>query len=180
MNGRNGIDYVEVSDDGLTLSAFFLGKLPEGLGANAPDPAGHVRIEGGERITGIQITGVNAVVDPDPEKDDVLQVTVDKPGDSSLYTLRLVGLDTIDPRYDRAAFSFAIDCPTGLDCAPSCDCEPSLPPEPDVNYLAKDYGSFRQLILDRLAVVMPAWREAHVADAGIMLVEALAYVGDYL
>ncbi len=28
LKGQNGLDYVEVSDDQLTLTAFFLGKLP--------------------------------------------------------------------------------------------------------------------------------------------------------
>src|SRR5262249_15613435 len=48
------------------------------------------------------------------------------------------------------------------------------------NYLAKDYASFRQLILDRLALIIPDWQERHVPDLGITLVELLAYVGDYL
>ena len=53
-------------------------------------------------------------------------------------------------------------------------------PRPAINYLAKDYASFRQLMLDRLALIMPDWRERHVPDLGITLVELLAYVGDYL
>ena len=52
--------------------------------------------------------------------------------------------------------------------------------EPEVNYLAKDYASFRQLILDRLALLVPDWTERHVPDIGIALVELLAYAGDYL
>jgi hypothetical protein len=53
-------------------------------------------------------------------------------------------------------------------------------PEPEIDYLAKDYSSFRQLILDRLAVILPDWQERHVPDLGIALVELLAYVGDHL
>ncbi|MBX7167963.1 MAG: hypothetical protein K1X74_16635 [Pirellulales bacterium] len=53
-------------------------------------------------------------------------------------------------------------------------------PEPQLNYLAKDYASFRQLILDRLAVTMPDWRERHVSDIGVVLAEVFAYVGDRL
>src|SRR5207248_8256832 len=59
-------------------------------------------------------------------------------------------------------------------------CPPPQRVEPEVNYLAKDYASFRQLILDRLALTMPDWQERHVPDIGIALVEVLAYVGDYL
>ncbi|HJZ68702.1 MAG TPA: putative baseplate assembly protein, partial [Blastocatellia bacterium] len=52
--------------------------------------------------------------------------------------------------------------------------------QPEINYLAKDYASFRQLMLDRMAVLMPQWKERDPADLGITLVELLAYVGDYL
>ncbi len=46
--------------------------------------------------------------------------------------------------------------------------------------MAKDYASFRKLILDRMAVILPAWRERNPADLGVTLVELLAYVGDQL
>ena len=59
-------------------------------------------------------------------------------------------------------------------------CPPEPRDEPEINYLAKDYASFRQLMLDRLALVMPDWRERHVPDLGIALVEVLAYAGDHL
>ncbi len=58
------------------------------------------------------------------------------------------------------------------------DVEPDPPPE--INYLAKDYSSFRQLMLDRLSVLVPQWGERHPADLTNALVEALAYAADYL
>ncbi|WP_156785060.1 putative baseplate assembly protein [Terriglobus roseus] len=51
---------------------------------------------------------------------------------------------------------------------------------PAINYLAKDYDGFRQGMLDRMSVLMPAWNESHAADVGITLVEAMAYVADRL
>ncbi len=51
---------------------------------------------------------------------------------------------------------------------------------PEIDYLAKDYASFRQLMLDHLALRVPGWTERSEADLGIVLVEILAYVGDYL
>ena len=51
--------------------------------------------------------------------------------------------------------AFKVNCPSDLDCAAACACEPAATAEPEINYLAKDYASFRQLIFDRLAVVMP-------------------------
>jgi hypothetical protein len=49
-----------------------------------------------------------------------------------------------------------------------------------INYLAKDYSSFRRLMLDRLSLLMPAWKERNPADLQVALVELLAYVGDRL
>jgi len=176
----NGLDYVEVLDDQVTLHAYFLGKLPPELQVNQPGLENYFEIEGGERVTNIEIVDVDPFVDPDPERDDFVVIRLDRFGDFSNYTLRLKDLENVDPRYDRAKFYFKVNCASDLDCAPSCDCEPAVLVEPDINYLAKDYQSFRQLIFDRLAVLMPDWTERHVPDIGVMLTEILAYTGDYL
>lgn len=180
MQGWNGIDYVEVDDSQRTLRVYFLGKLPPELQENKPGIERFLRIEGGTRITDIQITDADPVIDPDPEKDDFLILELNKYGDYSTYTLRLVGVADVDPHYDHVDFSFKINCPSDLDCAPACACEPTLFPEPEINYLAKDYASFRQLIFDRFALLVPDWKERHVPDLGVALVELLAYAGDYL
>jgi len=180
LAGRNGLDYVEVDGDQPTLYVYFLGKLPPELRTDRPGLAHFLRIDGGERITGLAILDVDPHVDPDPEHDDSLVVTLDRRGDLSSYTLRLVGVAGIDPHYDRAAFSFTIDCPSELDCRPTRGCAPAALEEPRINTLAKDYASFRQLIFDRLALLAPGWRERHIPDLGVTLVELLAYVGDYL
>ena len=178
--GRNGLDYVETGDDPVTLVAYFLGKLPPELSADAPDLPRHLAIDGGDVITGLRILDVDPHVDPDLERDDFLLIRLDREGDRSRYTLRLVDVEGIDPHYASADFSFRIDCASDLDCKPECDCGPQALDEPRPNYLAKDYTSLRQLILDRLALLVPAWRERHVPDLGITLVELLAYVGDHL
>jgi predicted phage baseplate assembly protein len=191
----NGLDYLEVSQDQLTLTVFFLGKAPAQLLRGADEDAAaykkrlkqSVRIEGGRRITGINVVDVEIrqAIDPrtgrvDPDLDDSMRVRVDRYGDFSPYTLRLVGVENIDPFYDHLGFTFKAGCPSDLDCLPAAVCPPTVLSEPEINYLAKDYSSFRQLILDRLALVMPDWGERHVPDLGIALVEVLAYVGDYL
>lgn len=179
---RNGIDYIEVSDDQRKLTVFFLGRAPDITAAN-------VRIDGGQRIF-VQVVEVQLCRADDPEQDDCLNVFVDRPGDFSTYTLRLVKavldrpgdqpLEGFDPRYAQIAFSFKVNCPSDLDCAAPTPCPVEPQPAPEINYLAKDYASFRQLILDRLSLIMPEWRERHVPDIGIALVELLAYSGDYL
>jgi hypothetical protein len=180
LKGWNGIDYLEVDENQLTLRVYFLGKLPPELQEKKLGLEQFLRIEGGHRITNIRILTIEPVVDPDPEKDDSLVIELEEYGDYSTYTLRLVGVKDIDPRYDHVDFSFKINCPSDLDCAPACNCAPPLLPEPEINYLAKDYASFRQLILDRVALLVPDWKERHVPDLGIALVELLAYAGDYL
>ena len=177
-----GLDFVEVDDAQTTLEAFFLGRAPQGLGA------ANVTITGGSAV---RVTGVQVYRQRDLTLDDWMQVRLDRPGDFSTYTLALVELDErgqptstplsgLDPRYARATFSFKAACPTDLDCRTAPVCPPPLRDAPEIDYLAKDYASFRQLILDRLAQTIPDWTETHVPDIGVMLVELLAYAGDQL
>ncbi|QTF92400.1 hypothetical protein [Halomonas sp. BM-2019] len=173
----NGLDYLEVSDDQRRLTIYFLGPAPEGI------DIGNIEICGGVRERDIKVIDVQLCPQTDPEYDNCLVVTVDRPGDFSTYCLCLVNLPEgapFDPRYRCLEFSFKAACPSDLDCKPEPLCPEEARPAPEIDYLAKDYTSFHRLILDRLAVVMPEWTERHVPDIGITLVELLAYVGDYL
>jgi hypothetical protein len=179
----NGLDYLEVGPDRRTLSVFFLGKAPVAL-----EPA-NIVIDGGRQVRDIRAERVTLRRPDLAELDDSMEVVTDREGDSSTYTLRIVTRDehgrverhpSFDVRYDRLDFSFKADCPSELDCKPTPECPPEPRDEPVIDYLAKDYASFRQLVFDRLALVMPDWRERHVPDVGVALVEVLAYVGDYL
>jgi hypothetical protein len=180
LAGWNGLDYAEIDPESSAVNLYFLGKLPPELSEKKPGLAKYLRVEGGERITGIQVLNVEPVTDPDPEKDEWLILTFNKTGDFSNYTIHLTGVEKIDPRHDHVKLNFKLDCPSDLDCAAPCACATEATDTPEINYLAKDYGSFRQLILDRLAVIMPDWQETHVPDLGIALVETLAYTADYL
>ena len=181
-----GLDYIEVGADQQTLTVHLLGKAPRGSHKLTEK---NVLIEGGRRIRDINVRSVATHTTNDPEFDDTLEVVVDRAGDFSTYTLRIVARDShghphahplFDPRYDSVDFSFKVDCPSDLDCKAETQCPPEERRQPEISYLAKDYASFRQLILDRLALVMPDWQERHVPDIGIALVELLAYAGDYL
>lgn len=179
----NGLDYLEVGKDRRTLTVYFMGKAPVLVDSS------NVVIEGGRRIQDIRVDKVTLNRSEMAELDDTMEVVTDKEGDFSFYTLRMVTRDehgdyqphsSFDPRYDCVEFSFKVDCPSDLDCQQALVCPPEQREEPVINYLAKDYDSFRQLILDRLALVMPEWQERHVPDLGIALVEVLAYAGDHL
>jgi hypothetical protein len=178
-----GLDFVEVSASQTTLTVFFLGKAPATLEKN------NVSISGGTRITGISATSLSVHRYKDPNLNDSMDVRVNQPGDFSTYTLSLIQVDKngnvtplpgFDPRFSEVDFTFKAACPTGLDCLAQRICPRPAPAQPGIDYLAKDYESFRQLILDRMALTVPSWQETHEADIGVALVEILAYVADYL
>jgi len=183
----NGVDAVEVGDDNLTLTVSFLGKAPHGL---CPE---NVRIDGGRRVTGIGVVDISVEREDDPELDDTLYVTVDRPGDTSPYRLALVETDPFgrpgdtpfpgfDQRYHSAEFRFRPDCPTPFDCKD--DDQTTLPatyrPAPVVDYTARDYDTLRAVVLDRLRLTTPGWIERNAADLGTTLVELLAYTADQI
>ncbi|MCI0538553.1 MAG: putative baseplate assembly protein [Verrucomicrobiales bacterium] len=171
--------------------------------------ASNVLIEGGERIRDIdviQVQVVDAELLPLPELastspsspsapaspgETVLMIDVSAAGDFSTYTLRLIHPEDrdkenprpptgFDPILSAVDFSFKVACPGDFDCESKQICSPAPRTEPEINYRAKDYASFRQLMLDRLAVIAPQWQERLAADMGMALVELLAYVADYL
>lgn len=130
------------------------------------------------------------------DKAKLLIVRTRVAGDFSPYTLRLVNdaqhaaedpfdlteaLAGFDPELSEAEFSFKVECPPYFDCAAIApDCPPDLPDPPPINYLAKDYGALRTVLLDRLHQLLPNWGAATEADTGVVMAELLAYVGDYL
>jgi predicted phage baseplate assembly protein len=127
---------------------------------------------------------------------NVLVVRTHEAGDFSTYRLRLVNdaaqaasdpfavtevLTGFDPQLAEVAFSFKVECGPDFDCAPQPpNCSPTPTTPPPINYLAKDYGSFRTIMLDRLNQLLPGWGATSEADLGIALAELIAYVGDHL
>jgi hypothetical protein len=122
--GSNGIDYIEVSDDRLTLTVYLLNRF-----ATTIVPA-NVRIAGGTRVRDINVTGIRLRGPDESDGDTALDIAIDRPGDSSTYVLSLIELDNdgqptdqpltgIDPRYARADFSFRLGETTDDDCRQS-------------------------------------------------------------
>jgi len=189
-NLLNGIDYVEfeIPGDGrFLLHVHFLLPLPvDGFGLFANPSA--IEIHGGARVTDITVKNATPGV-----PDNVLDVEVSAQGDFSLYLVS-VGwhrkdgawqYDTtfgagLDRSFSVAPVNFRTDCPADFDCATTKDCPPDVQPEPELDYLARDYASFRQLLLDLIAQRNPGWIERSPADLGIALLELLAHEGDHL
>jgi hypothetical protein len=175
----NGIDYLEVIGNTgcgqqLALTLLKDARLLSLTPAN-------IAITGGTPVQAISVSPATAAAP------FIIIVNLNQAGDFSPYTLTLVagpGIvdppDAFDPQLSSISFSFKAGCPTPADCVPENCCPPPSQSKPDINYLAKDYGGFRQGMLDRLAVLSPTWTETHAADLGIAMIETLAYAADHL
>lgn len=198
--GLNGIDYVEVIDNPedpdevrqRELHLFFLKELEEAV---YPE---NIIFREGENYSPIKVLQVEPLhagpaSPPDsppaspPEPSKGIKITLDQTGNFSTYTLCLVEAEVeekvlagMDKLLSCIEFSFKVGCDTNSDCKEQPVCEPEDRTEIPINYLAKDYASFKQLMLDRVSLLMPQWQERNAADLGIALVELLAYAADHL
>jgi hypothetical protein len=199
----NAIDYLEVLDNDAptgsprqqTLLVYLVQDVPAAMDAD------NVRITGGVRISDVDIAWAfradqvpAALLHPDEQTffagfaqpQRMLVVRTDKAGDFTPYTMHvvqsatnLVPPDNFDPILSQIQFTFKVDCPSDFDCAETVPDTVGLPPAPPIDYLARDYASLRQLMLDYLSTIAPDWADRNPADWGIAVVEALAYVSDY-
>ena len=170
----NGIDYLEIGSDRQTILVHFIHAFTEPLKKQ------NLVISQANTLEELEIESVNSFA-------NTLIVRVKRVGGFSTYTLRLVGDSSssmpppgFDPQLSRIDFSFRAEDASEFDCQQPQPLPEKQPPPPAIDYLAKDYNSFRTLMLDRLAVTIPQWRERNPADIGIMLVEILAYAADRL
>ena len=170
---ENGIDFLEVDEtDPRILHVAFLNPLP----ANAYGLVAHterIRVTGGTRIVGVRVVSATRAAQRR------LDVVVDRVGDFSPYTLSLTA-DRLDPLFASIEFSFRPGCPVDLTSTRGPDAPPAPEGGPQLDYLAKDYASFRRLLLDLLPTLNPRFVERNPADVGIALIELLAYAGDRL
>lgn len=191
QNNLNGIDFVEFETvlGVAVLHVHFLNAWPlvdldpYGLVTNPS----RLHVHGGSRILGV---AVKKVIVAGPK---ILNVLVDQQGDFSPYLLSLgwsladdgvwnfdiPGID-IDRLFSVAPINFRPGCPVDVDCAPVDDCPPDTLGEPMLDYMARDYASFRQMLLDLVAQRQPNWVERSPADIGIALLELFAYEGDHI
>ena len=179
----NGIDYVNIDPaDHSRLTVVFLNPVAPNNPADPNDThdayglsadLARITITGGTRIVGIQPTGASR------NPDGSLTITVSEAGDYSLYTLTL-DVAALDRLFASIDFSFMATCPVDFDCRAAAVCPPRTLPDLLLDYQAKDYASFRQLLLDLLPQLNPAYGETNPSDFGIALIELLAYAGDRL
>ena len=173
----NGIDFVEIaSTQQTTLRVHFLnGVQLRGSLSAAP------LIDGGETIATVTVLPIDDATDWGIDTGHLtLTLRVQAPGDFSNYTLHLQSA-ALDQFFSTVQFSFKALCPSDLDCEPPpVQCPPVTADVPPIDYLAKDFLSFRQALLDFSALRYPQWQERSEADFGMMFLEALAGTADDL
>ncbi len=178
----SGLDFVEASPapgspDSFLLTLHFLTAAPASLQASNVA----VRSPQGMLETGFSVGRVHR---PEPAARTVeLTVRFGDPEraerlarDPREYRLELPGV-AVDPFFASAPFRFDGEPAGAAVVARAAAVEHDFA---EVDYLAKDYDSFRRLMLERMTTVVPEWSERNPADLGVAIVEVLANAADYL
>jgi hypothetical protein len=198
-----GIDFIQVVDpaDQTVLRVYFLidpDKLSDpivnttDLPVNvSTDTVTIISVSGGERLAEVPVVRATYRQVPlDGETRTVLEVQTAEPGDFSIYRLTVIDepekpVSERKQRFDRffngVEFSFKQGCPSDLDCKPrELECPPEQLVDFPIDYLARDFVSIRDALLDFASQRYPDWTEKIAADAGVMLAEIMAALGDEL
>ena len=157
----------------------------------------------------IETDSAKEYIDDLEQKDNVIIVKLGNIGDRSNYLIKLVqstkdpdlaSFEGFDNLLSVFEFSFEIlcngkeifDCYDDIICKYDDNKENSLENINElgvkqdsasnnyVDYMAKDYSSFLELIHTRMAEQNPGWKPKNPADIETVLFELAAYVGDHL
>jgi hypothetical protein len=157
----------------------YLSDILAEIAAN-PTHVGQIfRVRGGTRMLAgsaanqVKVTAVSGL--------EALSLTlrVEPVGDYSTYTLDLIwDASRIDPYFSSLGFKFRPGCFTN-DCAPPQDGRPASP-GPAIDYLAKDYDSFRHTLMVAMAERVPGWQSTSEADHDQVLIDLFSAAADEL
>lgn len=173
----NGMDYVETRrDEPKRLFVHFFNHVE----VHEPDLA--VTITGGDLVPQVELEPVAAGDwHLDAQGRQVLTLRVPDRGDFSAYTLTIENAPRLDPYFKAVQFSFFAFCPSLIDCRLSDEyCPEGEAARPRIDYLAKDYESFRLALSEFSDERYPEWRERSEADFGVVMLELLSAVADDL
>jgi hypothetical protein len=136
-------------------------------------------VSGGARIRAdvesdkLQITQVNSTAIPTQ-----LRLQINGVGDYSSYYLHVDYQHKIDPLFARQDFKFRPGC-FNTNCHPTGK-HPAAAEEPVIDYLARDFDSFKHLLLNAMRQRVPDWQPTSEADLDQVLIDLLAADADEL
>ncbi len=149
-------------------------------GGPAVDPLFDTSLDNADRVW----LGNLASTTDDPEL--WLVVLVEGPGDASQYQLVLQAGPASDQPptgFDRilnaVPLSFKVECPTPFDCREHTECTANVQGSPEIDYLVRDFNSFRNLMFERLALTQRTDTTREPAELRTAIVEVLAYAADH-
>ncbi len=135
---------------------------------------GGVRRQGGEAPGDVQVVSVAPTAGLAPG----LVLRVAPVGDYSTY--RLIALDPlVDPVFREIPFRFRPGC-FNLNCRKPGTRGSPAESTPPIDYLARDYHSFKHLLITAMMERVPGWRPTSEADLDLVLINLLAARGDEL
>jgi hypothetical protein len=147
---------------------------------NTKHPQDIFTINGGSRLRAghgpgqVQVTSVQL-----GSTHSRLRLRVEPIGDYSTYTLKI---DTeaydIDPVFARKDFKFRPGC-FNTNCAPFSSYEAPLS-EPVIDYLARDFESFKHVLINAMRTRVPNWQPTSEADLDQVLIDLIAADADDL
>lgn len=178
--GMQGIARVAVDDANARLTVTFVAPFVLPRDAALFNPRNY-SLTGGQSLFPrvLQAQPASLLSPPITDEPDVV-LSLDSIGDFSIYTLTVNG-PAIDPFFASRKFRFRLSCDDRFDCrAPAASSAPPAELDVNIDYLAKDYSSFRQALLDFIPTRLPNWTERSEADLGIAILELLAATGDNL
>lgn len=153
-------------------------------------------ISGGHRVTAGNATGQvqvdsspappsNSISLPDADQ-PVLLISVKPIGDYSTYVLSLnsaqitsVNPVVFDPLFADISFKFRPGC-FSLNCKAEADAPLAPLQEPVIDYMAKDYESFRLTMIAAMMERVPEWQASSEADFDQVLLELFSAAADEL
>jgi Baseplate J-like protein len=183
----NGIDFGLVTLDsappplfGVLELHFFNDQHLDELVIAANSPAAMwalVPVIGGDRIQAGPMSGqvqVTRLVHSAPQ---ILQVTIMPVGDYSRYTLTILQAG-FDPIFGDIVFRFRPGC-FSSNCSPLVNHLPGVP-QPTIDYMAKDYDSFRHTVISAMMQRVPSWQPTSEASLDLVLLDLFSAAADEL
>src|SRR5689334_1694219 len=153
-----------------------------------PISGGH-RVPAGAATGQVHVTKIAKSADfdaPNSTKPTTLVLTIAPVGDYSTYTL---SVDTsvfpnanpvvLDPVFSEIDFKFRPGC-FNINCAPDWTPGEQPPDEPAIDYLAKDYDSFRHTMIAAMMQRVPEWQTSSEADLDQVLLDLFSAAADEL
>lgn len=152
-------------------------------------PSAIFTLSGGSRLRAGtapgQVQVLQAVAGAEP---NILRIRIAPIGDYSTYTLALRDPDParkhmpypgIDPLFAELKFKFRPGC-FNLNCAPTWPAAPAPSEEPTIDYLARDYDSFKHVLMSAMQTRVPNWQPTSEADLDQVLIDLIAADADEL